>query len=257
MISTTRSGGAADRTSPWPFVRKREEREGTVAAPRPTREAPGLATSPSTLAEALPIFLRHGSPRILIVSLVVAVAVRLWLGDWSLWDLAPIAGVFAYWPLQEWLIHVFILHFKPVRIFGFTIDPRVPRSHRAHHRDPWNYEILFIPMHSFLYSLPLTVLIWYSLTPTWPLATTGILAAIVLSMHYEWVHFLVHTRVSARTRFYQRLWRNHRLHHFKNEHYWYGVTRLEADRWLGTDPPPESVPASETARTLGIASEAA
>lgn len=212
--------------------------------------AAGLTTSPSTIAEALPIFLRHASPRILIVSLFVAVAVRFWLGGWSIWDLLPVAGVFAYWPVQEWLIHVFILHFKPVRVFGRTIDPLVPRSHRAHHRDPWNYEILFIPMHSFLYSLPITILIWTFITPNASLATSGIVAAIVLSLHYEWVHFLIHTRVTPRSRYYQRLWRNHRLHHFKNEHYWYGVTRLEGDRLLGTDPLPETVPISETAKTL-------
>jgi hypothetical protein len=231
--------------------------EKSPAARRIAPEKPGLASSPSTIAEALPIFLRHGSPRILIASLLVAVVARLWLADWSLWDFLPVAAVFAYWPMQEWLIHVFILHFKPVQLLGFTIDPRVPRSHRAHHRDPWNYEILFIPMHSFLYSLPINVLTWHFVTPTPALAATGILAVIAFSLHYEWVHFLVHTRVSPRTRFYQRLWRNHRLHHFKNEHYWYGVTRLEGDRWLGTDPEPDSVPASETARTLGIASEAA
>jgi len=51
---------------------------------------------------------------------------------------------------------------------------------------------------------------------------------------------------------YQGLIRNHRLHHFKNEHYWYGVSMLAADRPLRTAPDPESVERSETARTLGI-----
>jgi hypothetical protein len=226
---------------------------GAARAAKQNGAAPGLATSPSTIAEALPIFVRHGSPRILIAGLAVAVAARLWVGQWSPWDLVPVAAVLAYWPVQEWLIHVFILHFKPLRLCGRTIDPRVPRSHRAHHREPWNYEILFIPMHSFLYSLPLTVLIWWAVTPNAALALTGIVAAIALSLHYEWVHFLIHTRVTPSTRFYQRLWRNHRLHHFKNEHYWYGVTRLEGDWLLGTDPPPERVALSETAKTLGVA----
>jgi hypothetical protein len=212
--------------------------------------APGLASSPRTLREALPVFLRHGSPRILIASLLAFGALRLHLGHWTPWDLMPVAAVFAYWPIQEWLIHVFILHFKPVHVLGRTIDPRVPRKHREHHRNPWNYEILFIPMHSFLYSLPINVLVWYLVTPTPALAATGVVTVVVLSLHYEWVHFLVHTRVTPRSRFYQRLWRNHRLHHFKNERYWFGVTRLEADAWLGTAPDPDAVPVSETARTI-------
>ena len=46
--------------------------------------------------------------------------------------------------------------------------------------------------------------------------------------------------------------RNHRLHHFKNEHYWFGVTMLGADRLLRTAPQAEDVERSPTARTLGV-----
>jgi hypothetical protein len=208
------------------------------------------ATSPRTIGEAWPIFVRHGSPQILIAVLTLTVAARVWTGHWSLWDLAPVAAALAVWPIEEWLIHVFILHFKPFELFGRTIDFPVPRSHRRHHRDPWNYEILFIPTHSFLYSIPLTYWLWFSVTPTTPLALTGAVAFFALSLHYEWVHFLIHTRVQPRSRYYQRLWRNHRLHHFKNEHYWYGVTRLEGDRLLRTAPNPEHIEVSPTARTL-------
>jgi hypothetical protein len=67
------------------------------------------------------------------------------------------------------------------------------------------------------------------------------------------VHFLVHTRWRPRWRPYQVLWRNHRLHHYKNEHFWFGVTRLAADRWLGTQPARDAVATSPTCRTLGVA----
>jgi hypothetical protein len=208
------------------------------------------ATSPRTFREALPIFLQHGSPRVLLAAVTVALTARIIVGQWSWWDLVPVLGTMAYWPIQEWLIHVFILHYKPASLFGRTIDFPVPRSHRRHHRDPWNYRILFIPFHSFLYSLPGTVALWFWITPTTPLALTGITAFLLGTLHYEAVHFLVHTRVQPWGRFYQTLWRNHRLHHFKNEHYWFGVTRLEADHLLGTAADPDSVPISPTARTL-------
>jgi hypothetical protein len=206
--------------------------------------------SPRTLAEAIPVFLRHASPRLLLAIVAVLVPARLWLGAWSAWDVAPVAALLALWPIQEWLIHVYILHFKPVTIRGWSLDFRVPQKHRAHHRDPWNYEILFIPFHSFAYSIPLTVLLWWAVTPTPALALTGLTAHFVLALHYEWIHFLIHTRVMPRSRFYQQLWRTHRLHHFKNEHYWYGVTRREGDWLLGTAPAPAAVPLSPTARTL-------
>jgi hypothetical protein len=208
------------------------------------------ADSPRTLGEALPVFVRHGSPRILLIALAVALAVRLRLGDWSAWDLVPIAVLAAYWPIQEWLIHVYILHFKPRVLFGRTVDFRVPRKHRQHHRAPWDLDILFIPMHSFIYSIPLLVGLWLALAPNAALAMTGVVAHLALSLHYEWVHFLVHTRVMPRTALYQRLWRNHRLHHFKNEHYWFGVTMLSGDRLLHTAPALNDVATSGTCREL-------
>jgi hypothetical protein len=206
--------------------------------------------SPRTLGEALPVFLRFGSPRLLLALLAGSLAVRLALGGFTAWDVIPVAALVLVWPLEEWLIHVFVLHAKPLRVLGRTFDPELPRKHRAHHRDPWRLDLIFIPMGSFLYSLPLLALLWYAVTPSAALAWTGITAHLALALHYEWVHFLVHTRVVPRTRLYGRLWKNHRRHHFKNEHYWFGVTMLSGDRLLGTGPAHEAVPTSPTARTL-------
>jgi hypothetical protein len=214
-------------------------------------EGAGRGAGPRSLREALPVFLAHGSPRILVACLALALATRLRVGAWSAWDLAPVAGLLAFWPVQEWLIHVFILHAKPRAILGRRFDGRVPRKHRAHHREPWKLELLFIPMHSFVYSIPLLVALWWLVTPSVPLWLTGVTAHFALALHYEWIHFLVHTRVQPKRAFYRRLWRNHRRHHFKNEHYWFGVTMLSGDRLLRTAPELADVPTSPTARTLG------
>lgn len=215
------------------------------------------AALPTTLREAIPVFLRHGSPRLLIAALGVALAARVAVGGWSPWDVAPVVGLLLFWPIQEWLIHVYILHRKPTHWRGRTIDFRVPRKHRAHHADPWRLDLVFIPFHSFAYSLPLVVGLWWLVTPSWPLALTGICAHLALALHYEWVHFLCHTRVSPRLGYYQRLVKNHRWHHFKNENYWYGVTMLGGDRLLGTAPPLSAVPTSPTARQLAGTAEPA
>jgi hypothetical protein len=208
------------------------------------------ADAPASLREALGIFVSHASPRLLLALLAGALAARVAVGNWSAWDLVPVPVVVAYWPLQEWLIHVLILHWRPRRLFGFTIDGIVPRDHRAHHSDPWNYAILFIPFHSFFYTVPILLAGWWWLAPTPSIALTGVCAHLALTLHYEAVHFLIHTRVTPRTWFYRRLWRNHRLHHFRNEHYWYGVTMLSGDRLLRTSPDPDTVPTSPTARAL-------
>ncbi|MEW6272242.1 MAG: sterol desaturase family protein [Thermodesulfobacteriota bacterium] len=208
--------------------------------------------SPNTLPAAARCFFRYLSPRVLSAASAVTLGLRLALGDWSWWDAAIVVAILAFWPLQEWLIHVFVLHYKPVTVFGRTLDFPVPRSHRRHHRDPWNIDILFIPSHVFLYAIPLQVLLWTSLAPTLPLALTGLSAFFVLTLHYEWVHYLVHTRYRPTSFLYDRLWRNHRLHHCKNEHYWFGVTMLGGDRLLGTAPALNEVPTSSTCRTLGL-----
>jgi len=207
---------------------------------------------PRTFREALPAFLTHGSPRVLLAALLGAVAARAALGGFTTWDLAPPVVILALWPLQEWLLHVFVLHAKPRRILGRELDGLVARKHRAHHREPWRADLVLIPFHSFVYSLPILVGLCFLLTPTTRLALTALSFYLVLAVHYEWIHFLVHSRVRPLGPHYRRVWRNHRLHHFKNEHHWFGVTMRGGDVLLGTDPDPDDVPASPTARTLGV-----
>src|SRR5439155_1152550 len=56
------------------------------------------------------------------------------------------------------------------------------------------------------------------------LGLTYLVAASAAGLSYEWVHFLVHSDYRPVTRAYRAVWNNHRLHHYKNEHYWFTVT---------------------------------
>jgi sterol desaturase/sphingolipid hydroxylase (fatty acid hydroxylase superfamily) len=206
--------------------------------------------SPRTLGEAARVFVRHGSPRVLLLLTGASLAARVALASWTVWDAALCAAIYALWPVQEWLIHVFLLHFEPIRIGRRTFDFAIPIEHRAHHRDPWNLDILFIPVQGFLVSVPTLLLVFVGLLPTNELALTGLTFYLLMTLRYEWVHFLVHTRYRPKTERFRRLWRSHRLHHCKNEHYWFGVTMLSGDRLLGTSPDPATVPVSDTCRTI-------
>ena len=84
----------------------------------------------------------------------------------------------------------------------------------------------------------------------WGALVSGAICGYVLVGVYEWTHYLIHTAYRPKSAAYRRIWRNHRLHHFKNEHYWHGITNTLADRVLGTDPDQREVPRSATARTL-------
>jgi sterol desaturase/sphingolipid hydroxylase (fatty acid hydroxylase superfamily) len=81
-------------------------------------------------------------------------------------------------------------------------------------------------------------------------AVTGLLTGYLLVFGYEWCHFLIHTAYRPRSRYYKQIWRTHRLHHFKNERYWHGITNTLGDRAFGTFPDQKQIPRSKTARTL-------
>ena len=211
-----------------------------------------LATSPATLPKAVARFFNSPTPFIIGSILMITAAYRVYLGGFEWFEIFIPIGLIAFWPFQEWLIHVFVLHFKPVKLGRFTFDLPVAKKHRAHHRAPWKLSLVFMPLHSFVAIVPLMFGLWIGILPTIELALTGIGFHLFFTLHYEWVHFLVHTRYRPKSWLYARMWRNHRLHHCKNEHYWMGVTTMFGDLVLGTLPTPTSVPLSETCRTLGV-----
>ncbi|MFO0725114.1 MAG: sterol desaturase family protein [Myxococcota bacterium] len=219
----------------------------SIALESPTEK---FVESPSTLGAAWRLFFRFPSGIVLGAQAILGTVLKIWIGGWSAWDLLPVLGLIAFWPLQEWLIHVFILHFQPKKIGRHTFDLYTAQKHRRHHREPWRIELLFMPTRVLPFSAPILALLWFGLASA-PIAATGFAAYFWLAFHYEWVHYLVHTRYKPKSRYYQRLWRSHRLHHFMNEHYWYGVSMLAADRWLKTGPKKEAVELSPTCRTLG------
>lgn len=205
-----------------------------------------------TLSAAFREFLGHPSPRVLLPATLAAIAARVGLGRWRRRDLAIAASILGAEPFTEWLIHVFILHRKPTTIRGKVVDPLPSRKHRLHHADPKDPELVFVPMSIVAVMLPTAVLGWLLGERRIRPALTGVATSYAMLTAYEWTHFLIHTSYRPRRRLYREVWRAHRLHHFRNEHYWFGVTVHGADRVLGTYPAKEAVPVSPTARTLGV-----
>lgn len=203
-----------------------------------------------SLTAAFREFMRFGSPRVLVVAAGLALTARMIIGQWGVWDLLIPALLVLMWPLQEWCVHVFVLHMKPKKIGPLTLDPLVARRHRDHHVDPWNLGVVFVPLPVVLGLLPVVVLFWWAVTPSVPLWLTGVAAYLALSVSYEWTHYLIHSRYRPRSAFFKRLWTKHRLHHCKNENYWFGVSMTAGDELFGTSPDPKSVETSATCRDL-------
>lgn len=205
-----------------------------------------------TLGQAARAFFTFHSPRSFAVMWPLLVATRVAVGGFTWADLAVLPVIALFQPFAEWLIHVYILHSKPVTIFGRKLDLQIAKFHRAHHRDPWRLDLVFIPRRAGWIGLGILSTVWFLLAPTPQIALSGVLGTVTMAFLYEWTHYLTHTAYRPRGEFYRDLWRYHRLHHFKNEHYWQGVTNHFGDRVLGTMPDHTKVPNSPTCRTLGV-----
>ncbi|KIU15916.1 sterol desaturase family protein [Mycolicibacterium llatzerense] len=208
-----------------------------------------------TLGQAGREFWRHPTPWMILALVVGAVGARAVVGGLALRDLwAPLVLALLY-PFVEWVIHVFILHWRPRELGRITVDTLVARDHRRHHANPRDIDLVFIPTPTLRWLIAAIVALPLGIGAIAGAPVSATLSFIVVEslilMGYEWTHYLVHTDYKPRHRFYKAVWRNHRLHHFKNEHYWFSVTTSgTSDRVLGTYPDPATVETSPTAKNL-------
>jgi len=205
-----------------------------------------------TPREAWSAFSRKTAPRMIAAAVVIALVVRVAIGGFSWRDVAAVVAMLVIYPFGEWAIHVHLLHSR--------VDLATTRSHRQHHEQPHRLDLInFGPLEALailLLAAPLVVALCGLVVALLPGAVpfgalvSMLLTSYVLIAAYEWIHFLIHTAHRPRSRYYRRIWRNHRLHHFKNEHYWHGITNTISDTVLRTNPEQSEVPRSRTARAL-------
>jgi sterol desaturase/sphingolipid hydroxylase (fatty acid hydroxylase superfamily) len=206
-------------------------------------------------------FMTHSSPRVALAAISLALGARIYAGQWSWRDIVPPLVLISAQPFVEWVIHKYFLHLPAMTIRGRRVELYGSIQHRNHHRSPSDlnrvllkrieviYFIVQIAITITLGTLAIATLLGW---PVIPLTLTGITFAYLGLFRYEWSHFLIHTPYVPKTGWYRTIWRNHRLHHFKHEDYWMGVSSNLGDRLLGTNPDQRSVEKSPTARTLGV-----
>lgn len=216
----------------------------------------------TTKRDAALLFAGRGSPRVIVTALAVSIVLRLSLGQMTFADVVVIVVTFAMIGVVEWFVHRSLLHAAERSWTSRWLG--LGRRHRTHHLDPLDVEYLLlrgVDAVLAVVALVAATAIWVSIltaalrvgglpSPTLAPVVTASAAALVALCHYEWTHLLVHTRYRPRSRFYGRRARNHRLHHFRNEAYWFGVTTNVGDRLLGTLPADRDVAMSGTARKL-------
>jgi hypothetical protein len=206
-----------------------------------------------TLGHAWREFRSNRSPKVIAAGIVAAAALRIALGAFTWRDAAAAAAMLAVYPFGEWAIHVYLLHLKPFRFRGRRVELATAKAHREHHERPNHLGlILLAPLEAaalMLIAVPVVLAAFSLVLPVRALVSAAFAGYVLIGI-YEWTHFLIHTAHRPKTRFYRAIWRNHRLHHFKNEHYWHGITSTVADHVLRTAPDQKDVPRSRTARSL-------
>jgi hypothetical protein len=199
------------------------------------------------------VFLRRTSIWIYLSLCAVLLALQLHWGVF-LANL-PLAALVVLVPFYEWIVHKYFLH--------LSFRSRFPRFqnylntiHSSHHADPKEVTTTFAPV-----AIGLTIPIQFFLV-FWLLSgsvETGVAAAFLTQAYYlfyEWMHLAHHLDFyRPKTAWGARLRRAHAWHHYKNEHYWWGVTSNFADRVLGTMPEPEDVARSHSVKELQSAAK--
>jgi len=222
-------------------------------APRPQPEQPAAYTAPGlTLRGALGVFVQYMNAKVIAAVLVVTTIARFAVGGWRWSDLIVAGIILGLEPLTEWVIHVTVLHLRPFTIRGRTFDPIISRRHRQHHQDPKLIKYVLIPRGVVIRLLIFSATFYWLITPTWRNGITAMVTGYSMLLLYEWTHFLIHSSYTPKSWYYRYIWRAHRLHHFKNEKDWFGVTVHLAAHVLRTFPARDTVETSATARTLGV-----
>jgi Fatty acid hydroxylase superfamily len=203
---------------------------------------------------------KHG-PWVIGGFIATALVARLALETPGWRDLGAAVFILIAYPFGEWAIHVYLLHLRPFEFRGRRVELATARAHRVHHENPRSLDLInFSPGEALailLLAVPAAAAVACGVVAVVgrPLGAgpivTMLLTGYVMVGTYEWTHFLIHTAYRPRSRYYRSIWVNHRLHHYKNEHFWHGITNTLSDRMLGTYRDQADVPRSPTARTLG------
>ncbi|WP_083863161.1 sterol desaturase family protein [Nocardia exalbida] len=229
---------------------KTSDRESADARARVRKDERALRRG-LTLGRAFEEFLRHPSPWMIGTTLVGALIARIVVGDWQPTDLLVPAVMLAFFPVFEWIVHVTVLHWRPRRLGPIALDSELARKHREHHVDPRDIPLIFIPTKTLAVLVVVLIALATFAFPRASLGLTFLITITLLGLGYEWTHYLIHTDYKPKGSLYRAVWRNHRHHHYKNEHYWFTVTSSgTADRLFGTYPDPATTETSPTARSL-------
>ena len=137
-------------------------------------------------------------------------------------------GAILFWTFFEYLAHRYVFHM-------ISDNPRLQRvayiMHGNHHHYPRDRQRLFMPPVPSLILASLIFGIMYLIMNKYAFAFfPGFMIGYLL---YASMHYLIHA-IPPPFPFMKPLWRNHHLHHYKDEDLGFGVSNTFWDRIFGT-----------------------
>ena len=147
----------------------------------------------------------------------------------SIWriSLTFFIGIFS-WTFFEYIMHRFIFHFIAESERSRKI---VYVMHGNHHEYPRDRERLFMPpVPSIILSSTVFLLIYAFIQKNTFMFFPGFILGYLL---YGSMHYAIHAW-NPPFKWLKPLWRNHHLHHYKNDHRGFGVSTTVWDRVFGT-----------------------
>jgi 4-hydroxysphinganine ceramide fatty acyl 2-hydroxylase len=228
---STAIGSARVDTIPEPNVA-----DEPLPRPSPTAVDP-LADEvvPSTMTNAIRVFLfgSYNGPRAVCFLLTLVTSWRgMLLDPVSLTDGAVFVGMIVAWCFQEHWLHGRVLH-SDIDWYGKEI-------HQAHHARPYHH-ISLDPAWLMVAWLVTAHCLFRCALPL-PLALSATLGYALAGLWYEFLHFIVHTRVRFRRGSYLQTMKDHHArHHLVDHRYWLGFSLPSIDSFFGTNPSVQEV----------------
>lgn len=141
---------------------------------------------------------------------------------------ATFLGGMFFWTLFEYVFHRFIFHWV-------SDNPRIQKIayvlHGNHHHYPRDKERLFMPpVPSLILASAILSIMYLAAGKAAFMFFPGFLLGYLL---YGTMHYAIHAW-NPPFKWMKPLWRNHHLHHYKNEHQGFGVSTTIWDRIFGT-----------------------
>ena len=137
-------------------------------------------------------------------------------------------GGILFWSFFEYIAHRFIFHW-------ISDNPRIQKFayilHGNHHHYPRDRQRLFMPpVPSIIIASVLFALMYLIMRANTFMFFPGFIFGYLM---YGSMHYAIHAW-NPPFKWMKPLWRNHHLHHYKNEHNGYGVSSTLWDHVFGT-----------------------